>query len=171
MSGSVLNPRRLAVLYYFGDLSYWKLPEIAAEALAGGFDGAALRKLAGLTNVSESDICSAEVDAAFKEMGDAAFKEMGVAAPISKDDARLALATECAKEAITGESNVFDAATHIRVHLCAWEDSPPELYRIIELSQLAKTAPRRAWDVLEGELKTALSRFLESQSLLSEPAP
>ena len=104
MSGSVLNPRKLAILYYFGDLDYWKLPEIAVEALAGGFDGVALRKLAGLTNVSakgliSSDITSSDINAAFKEMG--------VDAPISKDDARLALATECVKKAIDGESNVF----------------------------------------------------------------
>jgi hypothetical protein len=33
MNSSVLNPTKLAVLYYFGDLGYWKLPDIAAEAL------------------------------------------------------------------------------------------------------------------------------------------
>jgi hypothetical protein len=69
MNGSVLNPRKLAVLYYFGDLAYWKLPEIAGEALVGGFDGVALRKLAGLTNVVESDLIPTDIDAAFKEMG------------------------------------------------------------------------------------------------------
>jgi hypothetical protein len=79
MNGSVLNPRKLALLYYFGDLDYWKIPGIAADALVGGFDGVALRKLAGLTNVVASDLISADIDAAFKEMG--------VEAPISKDDA------------------------------------------------------------------------------------
>jgi hypothetical protein len=130
--------------------------------LAGGFDGVALRKLAGLTNVSENDLISTEIDAAFKEMG--------VDSPISKDDARLALAIECAKKALDGESNVFDAATHIRIHLCELKDSPPELYRIVELSQQAKAAPRRTWDALEGELKTAMARFLETQPDLSDPA-
>jgi hypothetical protein len=28
-----LDPNKLAVLYYFGDLSYWQLPKIAGEAL------------------------------------------------------------------------------------------------------------------------------------------
>lgn len=155
MKDSVLNPRRLAALYYFGDLAYWKLPEIAAEALDGGYDGVALRKLAGLTNVVASDLISSYIDAAFKEMC--------VDAPISKDVARLALATECAKKAISGELNVFDAATHIRIHLCELKDSIPELDRIVELSRQAKGAPRRTWGALERELRTAMSRFLESQ--------
>jgi hypothetical protein len=42
------DPYNLAVLYYFGDLSYWQLPAISADALEHGFDGRFLRRLAGL---------------------------------------------------------------------------------------------------------------------------
>jgi hypothetical protein len=57
---------KLAVLYYFGDLSYSKLPDIAVEALMAGFDGVALRKLAGLTNLVRSDLIPADIDSAFR---------------------------------------------------------------------------------------------------------
>jgi hypothetical protein len=52
------NPSRLAGLYYFGDLQYWKHPRIAVDALVNGYDGAALRKLAGLHDVVEMDLPS-----------------------------------------------------------------------------------------------------------------
>jgi len=42
------NPQAIAVEYYFGDLSYWQLPAICVEALEHGFDGSALRIIAGL---------------------------------------------------------------------------------------------------------------------------
>jgi len=44
------DPSPLAVQYYFGDLSYSELPNICAQALEHGFDGRALRRLAGLVN-------------------------------------------------------------------------------------------------------------------------
>jgi hypothetical protein len=162
MNSSVLNPTKIAVLYYFGDLDYWKLPDIAAEALVAGFDGVVLRKLAGLTNVVASDLIPADVDAAFREMG--------IDAPISKDVARLALAAESAKKALGGQSNVFDEATHIRIHLCGLKDSPPELQRIVDLARQARGAPRITWKALEGEPRAAMSRFLESQPHAIDPA-
>src|SRR5689334_21380076 len=48
-----MNAYRLAVLYYFGELSYWKLPKIAQDALEQGYDGPSLRRLAGLINPVE----------------------------------------------------------------------------------------------------------------------
>jgi hypothetical protein len=39
-----MDPYRIAVLYYFGELQYWKLPGIAADALEKGHDGPALRR-------------------------------------------------------------------------------------------------------------------------------
>jgi hypothetical protein len=146
---------KLAALYYFGELSYWKLPDIAAEALIVGFDGVALRRLAGLTNFVQSDLIPADIDSAFREMG--------VDAPISKDAARLALVVESARKALSGESNVFDEATHIRIYLCELGDPAPELHRIVSLSQDAKSAPRIRWKTIEKELKTAMSKFLSTQ--------
>jgi len=86
------NPSRLASLYYFGDLQYWKFPRLATDALINGYDGAALRKLAGLKglkDIVESDLPSGAIDSAFREMG--------VAAPIPKAEAALALATEAVR--------------------------------------------------------------------------
>jgi hypothetical protein len=149
------NPNRLAVLYYFGDLSYWKLPKIAADALEHGFDGSSLRRLAGLTNPVASDIQPEEIDSAFREMG--------IPAPISKEVARLTLATEAATRALNGQSNVFDEATHIRIHLCNFSEVPPELTRIVTLSKETKHAPRTRWDQLERDLTDAMSKFLSSR--------
>lgn len=150
------DPNSLAVLYYFGDLSYWKIPKIAADALEHGFDGPSLRKLAGLANPVKSDIRPEEIDAAFREMG--------VAAPIAKDTARLVLATESARKALNGESNIFDQATHIKIHLCGWKNVPPELCRIVTLSEEAEHAPRRKWATLERELSDAMAEFLRSRA-------
>jgi hypothetical protein len=146
------DPHKLAVLYYFGDLQYWKLPQIAADALQMGYDGDSLRRLAGLVNPVASDIRAEEVDSAFIEMG--------VAAPFTKDYARLILAAESAARAVHGDSNVFDAATHIRIHLCEFQDPPLELARIVQLSEQAERVGRASWLQLETELKVALRDFL-----------
>ena len=104
------DPYNLAVLYYFGDLSYWQLPAISADALEHGLDGRFLRRLAGLVNPVASDIRPEEIDSAFREMG--------VDAPLPKDQARIALAAGAARRAISGESNVFnEATTHPNTHL------------------------------------------------------
>jgi hypothetical protein len=102
-----VDSEQLAVLYYFGDLQYWKLPQIAADALEEGYDGPALRSLAGLASLSRHDIQVEDIRA--NEI-DSAFCEMGVTAPITKDQARLVMATESAQKALHGQSNVFDEA-------------------------------------------------------------
>jgi len=150
------NPARLAALYYFGDLQYWKLPGIAANALVNGYDGVALRKLAGLNDVVQSDLPLRDIDSAFQEMG--------VAAPIPKSEAALILATEAVKGAIDGDENVCDVATHIRIHLCGFENSMPELSRIFALSVEATHAPRYRWNALEEGLRAAISSFLSGRN-------
>jgi hypothetical protein len=152
----LINPHKLAVLYYFGDLQYWKLPQIAADALEQGYDGTSLRRLAGLMNPVASDIRAEDIDSAFTEMG--------VAAPLTEDYARLVLAAESATKALRGDMNVFDAATHIRIHLCRFEDPPAELHRIVSLSEQSKRGTARwKWKELEAELKDALRDFLDSR--------
>lgn len=151
----MIDPYRIAVLYYFGDLQYWKLPQIAADALEQGYDGDALKRLAGLINPVASDIRPEDIDSVFREMG--------VAAPLAKDDARLVLAAESATKALHGDSNVFDEATHIRIHLCGFEDPPPELRRIVSLSEQARHSPRAAWMELETELKNAMADFVRGR--------
>jgi hypothetical protein len=146
------DPKDIAVHYYFGDLQYWKMPGIAADALELGYDGRALRILAGLMNPTEGDIRQEEIDSAFKEMG--------VAAPISKEQARLILARQSAVKAIHGDSNVFDQATYIRIGLCKLKEPPEELSRIVSLSKEAKNVPRARWEQLEAELSEAFSEFL-----------
>lgn len=150
------NPEKIAVEYYFGDLQYWKLPQIAAAALEQGYDGPALRRLAGLTEPVSSDIRRDQIDSAFREMG--------VDAPISKDNARLALATECVQRAMKGASNVFDEATHIRIHLCELSDPPDVLGRIVNLSKEANHAPRARWNRIEADLKNAFAEFLMTRT-------
>lgn len=149
------DPNAVAVLYYFGDLQYWKLPAICVAALEHGFDGRALRRLAGIANPVASDIRQEDVDLAFREMG--------VNAPISKDDARLALATEAARRVASGESNVFNEATHIRIHICELREAPPELQSIVALSEESEHAPRWKWGQLEKQLRDAMSEFLSTR--------
>lgn len=153
MNQSASNPTRIAVLHYFGDLAYWKLPDIAVEALEAGYDGIALRKVAGFTDVLAGDLTPNDIDCAFREMG--------VESPISKDAARLALAAEAARKALSGKSNVFDVATHIRIHLCELADPPPELRQIVSLAQQCQRNAKRTSEDIERELRTAMSQFLK----------
>jgi hypothetical protein len=150
------DPTEIAVRYYFGDLQYWKLPGIAADALEQGYDGRALRILAGLIKPTAADIRDDEIDGAFIEMG--------IAAPIPKEKARSILAKQSAAKAINGESNVFDQATYIRIHLCELNDPPEELRRIVSLSNEARNAPRAKWEQLEAELTEAFSEFLANRT-------
>jgi hypothetical protein len=154
-----INPKRLAVEYYFGDLQYWKLPRIAADALEEGYDGPASRSLAGMLNPVESDMRTDEIARAFREMG--------VDAPISKENARLALAIESVQKALNGQSNVFDEATYIRISLCELSDPPDTLRSIVNLSREAKNAPRYRWSRIESDLKDAFSDFLMCQKTLT----
>ena len=147
------NPDRLAALYYFGDLQYWKLPKIAADALEHGFDGPLLRRIAGFEGLIASDIPQEQINAAFREMG--------VDAPVSKADAMLSLAEQAAEDALSGHMSAFDAATYIRVHLCELREPPVLLSRIVKLSHEAETAPRQAWGRLESDLTEAMRQFAE----------
>lgn len=149
------DPQAIAVRYYFGDLSYWQLPEICIEALERGFDGRALRIIAGLLNPVARDIRQEEIDSAFRDMG--------VNAPIPKEEARLALAVEAARRALSGESNVFDMAMHIWIHICEVSQVPPELQAIVALSDESEHAPRSKWEYLEKQLHAAMSDFLRTQ--------
>jgi hypothetical protein len=146
------DPNAVAVQYYFGDLQYWKLPAVCVEVLEHGFDGRAMRTLAGLADPVASDICQDEIDSAFREMG--------VNAPIPKNEAPLALATNAVRRAISGESNVFNEATHIRIHICELHEAPPELQPIVALSKESQHAPSWKWDQLEKHLRDAMSNFL-----------
>jgi hypothetical protein len=157
-----LDREQLAVLYYFGDLQYWKLPRIAVDALEEGYDGPALRTLAGLASLSSADIRAEDIRA---DEINSAFCEMGVNAPITKDQARLALATESAQKALNGQSNVFDEATHVRIHLCELSDPPESLRRIVSLSNEAKNAPHSHWGRIEVDLKSAFADFLMCQKI------
>jgi hypothetical protein len=141
------DPKRIAVEYYFGDFQYWKLPRLAADALAEGYDGAALRRIAGLANPVATDIRTEEVDSAFREMG--------VDAPIAKDEARMILAVESARKALDGRSSAFDEATHIRIHLCELSEPPDALQRIVSLSKEAAKASPFCSRRIEADLRTA----------------
>lgn len=149
-----LKPKQLAIEYYFGDLQYWKLPKIAAQALEEGYDGPALRMLAWVTDPKEAEIDQRQIDAAFREMG-------VTDAPISKDRARLILATQLAEGVSDGAKNVFEAATHLRIHLCDFENPPQELKKLWEFAKASKNAPRSQWPVLETKLRNAFSEFLK----------
>ena len=157
-----IDPNRIAVEYYFGDLPYWRLPRIATDALEQGHDGPALRRLAGLANKSGGDI--REIDLQADEV-DSAFCEMGVDAPITKEKARMVLAIESAHRALSGGSNVFDEATHIRIHLCELTDPPEALRQIVNLSKAANNAPRSEWNRVEADLQKAFRDFMDSRQI------
>ena len=153
------DPKKIAVEYYFGDLQYWKLPRIAADALENGHDGPALRMIARLADRVASDLREHDIQA---EKIDSAFREMGVDAPIAKDKARLILAIESAQKALDGRSNVFNEATHIRIHLCELSEPPESLKRIVTLSKEAENASRLRWRRFESNLKAAFKDLVET---------
>jgi hypothetical protein len=150
-----MDTKRLAVEYYFGDLQYWKLPRIAVAALEEGYDGPALRALASIDNPVVADMEGSLIDSAFREMG--------IDAPITKNQARLALASNSVARALNGSSSVFDEATHIRIHLCELNEPPDALRQIFDLAAEARNAHRSRWVQLEQELTQAFMDFLAGQ--------
>lgn len=78
---------------------------------------------------------------------------MGVDAPIAKDELRMILAFESARKALDGRSNVFDEATHIRIHLCELSEPPDALQRIVKLSKEAANASRLHWQRFEADIR------------------
>jgi hypothetical protein len=159
-----LDPKRIAIEYYFGDLQYWKIPLIATNALEEGYDGPALRKLAGLSSRSRGEVRADDVG---EDEIDSAFRELGVDAPITRENARMALAIESANRALNGASNVFDEATHIRIHLCELSNPPEALMPIVNLSNEAKTAPSSQWGVIEQALQNAFTVLLSGKGIQS----
>lgn len=149
-----IEPYKIAVLYYFGELGYWKMPQIAQDALEQGYDGPALRYLAGLINPVEADVDLKEIDSAFHEMG--------VDAPLTKDEARLSLAAEAVARVLSGNANVFDEATHIAIYLCEWHYPPQELSRIVNLAWQAKSG-RGSPHKLETKLREVMADFLRNR--------
>jgi hypothetical protein len=61
---------------------------------------------------------------------------------------------------LNGSSNVFDEATHIRIHLCELSEPPDALRQIFDLAKEARNAPRSRWVQLEQELTQAFKDFL-----------
>jgi hypothetical protein len=159
----IFDPEAIAVEYYFGDLDYWQLPAICIQALERGFDGSALRTIAGLVNLNpvrgrlltETDIRADEIDSAFREMG--------VNAPIPKSEARLVLAANAVHRALSGETDVVNEATHIRIHMCHGDEAPLELQPIVALSAELKHADRSKRNLLEERLREAMSNFLNAR--------
>jgi hypothetical protein len=90
---------------------------------------------------------------------------MGVDAPITKEKARLSLAMQCAQRALHGGSNVFEEATHIRIHLCELSDPPEILRLIVNLSKEARNAPRSQWSRIEDALENAFATLLQCQGV------
>jgi len=75
----------------------------------------------------------------------------------------MALAIESAHRAIHGQSNVFEEATHVRIHLCELSEPPDSLRQIVNLSKEAKNAPRSEWGRIAADLKNAFADFLSCQ--------
>lgn len=157
-----LDPKQIAVEYYFGDLQYWKLPQIAANALEEGYDGPALRNLAGMANRRRSDLRADDVS---EIEIDSVFREMGIDAPITRDKAQLILAIQSAERALNGASNAFDEATYVRIHLCRLSDPPEVLSSIANLSEEAMNAPRSQWNRIEGALQNAFAALLKCHGI------
>ena len=150
-----LDPNKIAVDYYFGDLQHWKLRRIAADALEEGYDGPALRKLAGLANPVESDFRPDEVDSAFASWV--------LTLQSQRTRPGWPLLSNLHIEAAYASSNVFDEATHIRIRLCGFSDVPMALMRVVELSNEAGNAPRSQWSRIEADLRSAFADLLMRQ--------
>jgi hypothetical protein len=87
---------------------------------------------------------------------------MGVAAPLPESETQLFLAAEAASKALGGNWNLIDAATHICIYISHFDKSPPELQRIVNLSERIAHASALT-SKLESELRDAMSAFLRSR--------
>jgi hypothetical protein len=90
-------------LWQIGKLSAEKLPDVAIQALRRGFDGSALRELAGLQKPTKQDI---------GDLFDRALKEVECL-PISKREASLIVAKNIAQEIINGNIEPYEGARRI----------------------------------------------------------
>ena len=90
-------------LRQIGKLAAETLPDVAIQALGRGFDGPALRELAGLQRPTEQDIGN---------LFERALKEVGCL-PISKREAGLIVANDIAQDIINGNIEPYEGARRI----------------------------------------------------------
>jgi hypothetical protein len=72
-------------------------------------------------------------------------------------------ADNAVRRPLSGESDVVNDATHIRIHLCHWDEAPLELQPIVALSAELEHAARSKWNLLEERLREAMSNFLNGR--------
>ncbi len=128
------------------------LPAIAIEALEHGHDGPVLRRIAGFVKPIASDIAPKDVDSMFREMN--------IEAPLSMQQAQLALARETAEGVASNKTDPFNAATHVRIYICGLHGCPPELAGIVHLSRRAESVPRFSLEKVRDDLRRAFLSLL-----------
>jgi hypothetical protein len=128
------NPDLLAATWYSGTTPPEKWPRLAADALESGYDGPALRRLAGLTAATSRD--DSEV---FK----GALKELGNTRIANREHALLFLSRTMAADIVDGRVEPLQGAVVI-ARYASMLNYPPflaDFYELVEMQFWGEYAP------------------------------
>ena len=131
------NPDLFVAKWYCSEVWSEDMPAFAADALEAGYDGPALRKLAGLIKPTSVDIGDL-----FKQ----SLTEIGTVTIHNREEAALLLARTTARNIVNGQMDPI-AGCNVLAGLAHALDYPPYLNRFYELADLpqwGEYAPPRA---------------------------
>ena len=123
---SPLTPLLIAARWISRDLYGEQMPAIAADLLEAGFDGPALVRLAGETEIRSS----ADAEPLVGKM----FQELGVPWPLSDTPAKLIATRQIAKEVVARKRDLYRAASHIEMVLWNWRPATKDLEFLFALN-------------------------------------
>ena len=132
-------------LWQIGKFPVERLPDVAIQALEKGFDGPALRELAGLQKLTERDLGN---------LFELALKEVG-RLPMSKREAGLIVAKNIAQEIINGNIEPYEGAR--RIWWDIWEQNREldELKVFVGLASGYEDEPDHRHEYVDDILKEA----------------
>ena len=93
------DPKIFAALWYARQLFPESVPEFASSALEAGFDGPALRRLAGLIRPTSVDV---------DPLLETALTEIGCTKPLSSEQALIELGRQVARQIVEGTVAPFE---------------------------------------------------------------
>ena len=119
--------------YYLGDLTPEEAPGIALRALAAGYEGSALLKLARLHNPTARDA---------GDLFERALGEMG-RSPLPRDEVGLRVARSIARKIVFGEVHPYEGARIIWTKVWNRCGKPDRLTPFVGLASLYEADPER----------------------------
>jgi hypothetical protein len=131
------NPDLFVAKWYCSKVGPEAMPQFAADALEAGYDGPALRRLAGLLKPT-----TVEVGDLFQR----ALREIGTVTILSKEQAVYSLSRSTASDIVDGRLDPIEGAG-ILARYAMMLDYPPHLAEFLQLSEMpfwGEYAPSRS---------------------------